>query len=213
MTVRAFIALDLSESCIEALAGLQRELKAADAKAPVSWVKVRQVHLTLTFLGDVKPELIPDIAAALDAVAARTAPFDLRPAGCGAFPSLRRMRVLWAGLEGEGPGAMDALRKLQREVESAMTAFGFEREDRPFKPHLTLGRVKGQGEFPLLRKAALDHTGFRAEPFGIAEIVLYKSDLRPGGSVYTTLHRAPLTGSPDNREPDGERPVQLKMDH
>jgi 2'-5' RNA ligase len=189
--IRTFIAIDLPEACHQALSELQEQLKGADA--PVSWVKVHSIHVTLKFLGNIPEELVPRIQTAMEQVAAHTSPFILQPAGCGAFPSLKQMRIIWAGLGGDAE-ATQRLQELQREVESAMEPFGFKKEDRPFKPHLTLGRVKGRRNLRALQDIALKWQDFRTEPFKITEIVLYRSDLRPDGSVYTALFRAPFAG-------------------
>lgn len=185
--MRTFIAIDLPSRLQEALSRLEKELQ--EARAPVTWVKPERIHLTLKFLGDVAPERIPEIQSRLDEVARKAPPFRLEPVGCGAFPTIRQMRVIWVGLEGD---AM-ALSGLQQAVEAAMVQLGFKREERPFKPHLTLGRVKGRQHLRLLQELLLDRQSFRAEAFDVTELVLYKSELRPEGAHYTPLSRKRLT--------------------
>jgi RNA 2',3'-cyclic 3'-phosphodiesterase len=188
--IRTFIAIDLPPGLREDLESLQSKLQKADA--PVSWVKVDRVHLTLKFLGDVAPERINSFRDALAAVSGKTSPFRLKPLGCGAFPSIKQIRVVWVGLQGDD----EALRKLQQEVEKAMIPFGFEPEGRPFKPHLTLGRARGKQRLHKLQDLLLANHGFEAEDFDVTELVLYKSELRPEGARYTPLFRAPFTGHP-----------------
>ena len=188
--IRAFIAVDLPEAVLKSLADLQRELKRTGA--PLRWVRPESIHLTLRFLGDVFPERIPEIQHAIGEAASRARPFSLRPAGCGAFPSLRKMRVVWAGME----GGIAQLQDLQEDVERAMRELGFEPEDKPFRPHLTLGRVKTQGGMAPLREALVAREGFRAEAFDVTEVVLYKSELRPEGARYTALFRGLLGSRP-----------------
>ena len=182
--LRTFIAVDVPAPIKLELERFEKELKKSGTD--VSWVKPERVHLTLKFLGNVPEEAISDIKEALREVAASSAPMRLQPAGCGAFPSLKKMRVVWVGLRGD-----DApLRTLQNKVEAALLPLGFEPEDRPFRAHLTLGRVKGKRNLHSLQEALLARQDFKAEAFDVTELVLYKSDLRPEGPLYTPLIRA-----------------------
>jgi RNA 2',3'-cyclic 3'-phosphodiesterase len=189
--IRSFVALDIPAGAQEALAGLSREFQKT--RAAVSWIPADRIHLTLKFLGNVAPEQIQAIQTALEAVAASAAPFRLRPAGCGAFPTIKQMRVVWVGLCGDN----QALLSLQKGVEIALKPLGFEPEDRPFRAHLTLGRVKGRQHHRSLQDALLAQQGFEAEVFDVTELVLYKSDLMPEGARYTPLFRASLSGTRD----------------
>ncbi len=184
--MRAFIALDPSEAARRAITRVEEEFRKTEAR--VSWVRAEQVHLTLKFLGDIPPEAVPGIEEALARIGARNNPFLVRPAGCGAFPNVKEMRTVWVGLKGDG----EMLQRVQKEVESAMIPLGFPAEHRAFRPHLTVGRVKGRDGIQPLREALLKYAAFEAEPFNISEIVLYRSDLRPDGARYTPLFRALL---------------------
>ena len=109
--------------------------------------------------------------------------------GVGVFPSRRKARVVWLGLAGDLAG----LEQLQKDVEIAAAAFGFSKEKRPFKPHLTIGRVRsGRKREELL--AELDSIQPRPLEFTAREIILFKSDLKPSGAVYTALKQLPLAG-------------------
>jgi 2'-5' RNA ligase len=182
--IRTFIALDLPRSVQQSLGQLQEEFRGIHA--PVSWVKSHSIHITLKFLGNISLEQIPAIQTALEEIALSTSPFHLQGRGCGAFPSLKRMRVVWVGLRGDDK----PLQELQKQVETAMVQLGFQPEDRPFRPHLTIGRVKGKGNFRLLQEAMIAQNTFQTEAFDVNEIVLYKSELKPGGAQYTSLFRA-----------------------
>lgn len=186
--LRTFIALDLPPAVQEALGRLEKELQAT--RAPITWVKPERIHLTLKFLGDVALERIPDIQKSLAEVAEGASSFRVEPAGCGAFPTLQQMRIVWVGLRVDGEG----LNRLQQMVEAAMVQLGFKKEDRPFKPHLTLGRVKGRQHLRVLQTLLLDRQNFNAEAFDVTELVLYKSELRPEGARYTPLFRKSLSG-------------------
>ena len=188
--IRSFIAIDLSDPARRRIETLIQELRKSDAQ--VGWVRTEGIHLTLKFLGNVAPELIEEIKPALARIASQIAPIRIEPAGCGAFPTIKWPRVIWVGLRDQiGP-----LAELVRRVETALVPLGFEPEGRPFKPHLTLGRVKGRQRLQALQEILLAHSDFAAEPFDAAEVVLYKSDLRPDGALYTPLIKAPFSGSP-----------------
>lgn len=184
--IRCFIALDLPLAVKNDLEKLIGELR--QSKPAVTWVKADRLHLTLKFLGNVPLEKIAEIQTALQDVASRSAPFRLQPSGCGAFPSVKQMRVVWAGLKGD----QQQLGALQANVEATLAPLGFPPEGRPFRAHLTLGRVKGPRELDSLQKALLARQNFQTEAFDVTELVLYKSDLRPEGPLYTPLFRAIL---------------------
>jgi len=189
-SIRGFIAIDLPAGVRQSLETLGLELKKSDAA--VGWTRPEGIHLTLKFLGNVTPETIDLIKPVLADIGSHTAVFCLQAAGCGAFPNVKQPRVIWAGMRGES----EPLTRLQREVDLAMTGFGFQPEDRPFKPHLTLGRVRGRQHLLALQQLLLAHQEFTAEPFDVTELVLYKSELRPDGARYTPLFRAPFSGCP-----------------
>ncbi|HQN18146.1 MAG TPA: RNA 2',3'-cyclic phosphodiesterase [Syntrophobacteraceae bacterium] len=181
--LRTFIAIDLPTAVQEVLERLEKEFQ--QAQAPVAWIKPERIHLTLKFLGDVAPERVSEIREGLKRVAEAASPFHLKPSGCGAFPSIKQMRVIWVGLQGD----IAALNGLQHAVEESMAQLGFKKENRPFKPHLTLGRVKGRQHLRSLQESLLGRLDFDSEAFDVTELVLYKSELRPEGARYTPLFR------------------------
>jgi 2'-5' RNA ligase len=190
--IRSFVALNIPVETQEVLAALTHDLQKT--QAPVSWVKADRIHLTLKFLGSVPLEQIEAIQAALIPVAASSPSFRLQPSGCGAFPTIKQMRVVWVGLRGDE----QALFSLQKSVETALIPLGFEPEDRSFRGHLTLGRVKGRQHLRALQEALLSRQGFEAEAFDVTELVLYKSELMPQGARYTPLFRTALAGKTGN---------------
>ncbi len=188
--IRTFVAVDLPPGVRGQLAGFMEKLKGSQAQ--VTWVKADRIHLTLKFLGNVSEDLIPAVSQALDRAGEAMEPFTVTAGGCGAFPSMKNMRVVWVGIE----SGFERLQRLQRMVEDVLSGLGFETEARPFKAHLTLGRVKGRTRLGRLQEALVAQKGFRTEAFDVSEIVLYKSDLRPEGPRYTPLHRSPLQRRP-----------------
>lgn len=186
MMLRSFIAVEIPSEIQAAIALSIAPLKNALPKSLIRWVAPQNVHLTLKFLGDVSPANLEQLAGALKVEAASHEFFPISLGGLGAFPSTRRARVVWIGLE--APPALDALR---RGVEAAAAQLGYPAEERPFSPHLTIGRVgQNVSASDLVRiRTALEAA--RVGPLGqirVGAVHIFKSDLQPGGSVYTHLY-------------------------
>ena len=181
--MRTFIAIPLPEACREILEKMQRPMRSLGAD--VRWTSIASIHLTLKFLGEVDPPVVPELASALRSIPA--APLGLSVRGLGAFPDLRNPRVVWCGVQGD----IQRLGSLQSELEFACEKLGFEREKRAFYPHLTLGRVNGKRNLqPLLDYIRI---GTELESSFVAECVnVYKSVLMPRGAVYTILESIAL---------------------
>jgi len=165
--------------------GVQEALVAAARALPTDAFRLtapERVHLTLKFLGEVPPEDLPRLDSALGRAARQAEPFDAAISGFGAFPSATRARILWAGI---GQGA-EAFRALSRAVEDLLEPEGFAREDKPFVPHLTLGRAR--------RPVRLAPVGADIPDLGFSVGVLDLVESRQGGSgvAYLVLARHPL---------------------
>ena len=184
--IRSFIAIDLPEETRKTLAVLQEKLK--QSRARMRWVRANSVHLTLKFLGNIHPDQVEDIAAVTAQVVRSEPPLTLRAAGLGAFPSQRNPRVIWVGIEGE----VKRLAHIQTRLENDLVVLGFPHERRGFRAHLTLGRVKDKRDCQALIAAMAELKIPEFDSFDVTEIILYKSDLRPTGAIYTKLHRMPL---------------------
>ena len=137
--VRAFIAIELPDELKAGLSQLEAQLKLAKPSS-VKWVDPSGIHLTLKFLGNIAVARVSQISQALAAATKGVSPFHLEVKGLGAFPNLRRVRVVWVRIGGE----VDKLGQLQQRIESNLTPLGFTPESRPFTPHLTLARLRGQ---------------------------------------------------------------------
>lgn len=183
--MRLFIAIELPDEIRAALAAVQNDLRRA--QADVAWTKPDNQHLTLKFLGEVEAPRVPSIIAACQQAVAGIYPFTISLRDTGAFPNLRGPRVLWAGLD---QGTAE-LRQLHAQLEAQLAQSGFAKDDRAFKPHLTLGRVKSMKNVPAL-VARLTSTPLPALAFTAAEIVLMQSQLHPAGSIYTPLAKIAL---------------------
>ncbi len=154
----------------------------------VRWTRPENVHLTLKFLGDVRAEVQDGIRAVLGEVCAEHAPFDAVLAELGAFPSTRRAKILWMGVS----AGSDRLRSLAADVDDALAPLGFEREKRPYVPHLTLGHVRGRPS-NLDLPSGVEGTGFRV---GLVELT--ESTLAAEGATYRTVGDFALGGKPED---------------
>jgi len=179
--LRAFIAISLPEPVLQGIVTAQETLKRSGLK--IRWVRKEGIHLTLKFLGDIDRDSVEKISEAMERATGAFSPFTLWAEGIGVFPNLKRPRVAWVGLSGE----VEVLSALQRDLESQLSGLGFPKEKRPFKGHLTLGRVKGRLEGIKLQEAVEDLGDFRKESFAAQSLVLFQSELRPDGAVYSRL--------------------------
>jgi 2'-5' RNA ligase len=183
-TIRTFIAIEIPETVQQKIAKAQQELKAFNER--ISWTKPGNIHLTLKFLGSVEEDKIAAIAEAVNQVAEKIPPSKFRVKNLGAFPNLRRARVIWVGIELDSP----YLSQLAEGMDAALAELGFPKEKRKFSPHLTIGRVKAKtsDEF----QQALQRTPFEGGEVTVEEVIVMKSDLKPTGAIYTPLRKIKL---------------------
>lgn len=154
------------------------------SSADVRWEAPEKLHITLKFLGETQEHRIPQVMAALEEIGRQTASFPLQYASLGKFPPKGQPRVVWIGVS-EGAESLTALAAI---VDDSMSALGFEREERAFHPHVTIGRVKSaRNMHDLLRR--MESITFESQPTYVTHISLIRSDLKPSGSVYTTVKR------------------------
>lgn len=185
--MRTFVAVPLPNDAIALLESFQTALRKTGAEA--RWTSAGSIHLTLKFLGEIESGAVPDLKDALNVVACQHARFTLLMRGLGAFPTVANPRVVWCGLEGD----TDRLGALQREIEIACAGLGFPPEDRPFKPHLTLGRVKGRRNLQRLTECIRIGTPLETR-ISVDRFRIYRSTLRPSGAVYDVLEELALGG-------------------
>lgn len=180
---RLFIAIPIPGHLMQALGGL-----ASPSDRGLRWVPPRNLHLTLRFLGDVREE---DVAQ-VDRAIARTVPdhaaaFSLTAQGLGAFPNLHSPRVIWCGLQGDLPALLTLRQRLEHELQRT----GFSADERPFRPHITLARLRAMGTWP----ARLD--SWRDRIFGhwtVDRLQLVESHLTPNGPHYSVRSEWRLEG-------------------
>lgn len=187
---RLFIALELDPTLKAAVQTVQESLQQTRV---VRWTRPEQWHLTLQFLGETPVSQVEPLITVLQDVVSGHTPFELALGGVGAFPNLRRPRVIWAGLRSD----MTALQVLQQAVLAATAGLGFTAESKPFRPHVTLGRIRReatpnqQAQLSRLIQSADQKT---LGHMRVHQVGLIRSQLQRSGPVYTTLAGFELRG-------------------
>ena len=193
---RLFVAVPLGGAATAEISAVVEAVRAMPLPAgarDVRWVRLDGLHLTLRFLGPTEPDrLEPTAEAVARAAASATGPFEAELVGAGAFPSGRRPRTLWIGL---GTG-IDGLAELARLTKDALEEAGWPREQRPFRPHLTLARSDGVSVGPLVAGRLAAAMADRRIPWSVESLGLFESITGGGPARYlpVALHRLP--GSP-----------------
>jgi 2'-5' RNA ligase len=181
--MRTFIAIDIPDALRSEMNKIIEELKKCGAD--VRWVNVNSIHLTLKFLGEIPEEIVGKVIKKIDANVAGFDPLKIRLAELGGFPNLSRPRVIWLGAMGIGEG----LKVLHKEIEKSLQSLGFAPENRDFKPHLTLGRVKSPRGLSNLTKMVRDKAAVELGEFTADSYYLFQSILKPTGAEYRKIHQ------------------------
>ena len=191
--IRTFIAIELPGALRQALADQQARLRdligrTGDRSIRLQWVKPESIHVTLKFLGDVDASLISEMQASLTKAVSSQPRFSVEVRGLGAFPDAQAPRVLWVGMSGPGEELVAA------QVDQALHALGFSLESRPFRPHLTVARIKERSHEVGRALAASGVMTQPAEvgPLAVSRVSVMQSELKPSGAVYTRLCEVPL---------------------
>ena len=188
--IRTFIAIDLPLSLQESLDKQTARLRQTLGDNVIRWVSPHNMHLTLKFLGKVPAAHLDFLKQMLTQAADSTPQFDLQIGGIGSFPSSKRPRVLWVGIH-----APTSLASLQRMIEEGANRLGFEKEERAFSPHLTVGRIRQGIDVKEIQKISNALSTIQLGKIGTARVDsvhLYKSALNSEGSIYTKLFTTPL---------------------
>lgn len=189
MEIRSFLAFELPEDIKGIVSRVSGEMK----KSPldVRWVNVDNIHLTVIFIGNISEDRLADMDRGIKDVCHYYGPFDISLSGAGVFSSRRNPRVLWIGLAGD----IERMSLFRNSLQESLEPFGIKVEKRRFNPHLTLGRFrKGAKSGVHLDKILLEYRNLNSPGQPISELVLFKSDLKPSGAVYTKLNEWPLAG-------------------
>ena len=187
--IRSFIAIHLPDHTQHKIGQIIKNLEA-NVHAPVRWVHPHNIHLTLKFLGDVSPSNLQYLEDILRIRAGEFQPFTFSIGELGAFPNARQPRVIWIGIK-----APDVLYQLQSYIETETLKLGYASEQRKFSPHLTLGRVSRNASLAEVRELSEALVKIRVGEIDTVcadAIHLFRSDLKPGGAVYSSLFIAPL---------------------
>lgn len=185
--IRAFAAICLDEEVRNRISDLQARIK--DLASDVKWVEPKNFHITLKFLGDVTPGKLVSVQAALAEVARKFPAFDLSVTGTGVFPTPRRPRVVWVGTE----TGREQLAALAGAVEDSLVKVGFEKEEKPFQSHITIGRIRESKPDPKLIEGLEDIDDEDLGVQRVGAITLMESVLRSGGPSYTPMSVHELT--------------------
>jgi len=183
---RCFLAIDLGKEIERPLKQLTKRLESSCPQ--IAWVKSNQVHLTLHFFGQLSFEAIDELRPGLTVLFRRVNPIKCVFQGMGAFPSFKQPKVLWLGL-GQGQAELIAIKQ---KLDRFLSEKGHTVEQRPFRPHLTLGRFGAHHP----RAVHLDANLLQyriAEPFVAQQTILFKSELKPSGSIYSPMAQFALS--------------------
>jgi 2'-5' RNA ligase len=185
--MRIFIAVDLPASIKAEVSTFQGAL--GQTRASIRWTRPESLHLTLKFLGGIGEVRLSEILNVVQKVSARHRQMTLCLTGIGVFPHLRNPRIFWVGLGGE----TDKYVSLAEEIDLNLSALGFPREERSYKPHLTIGRFKSPlGATELVSQAQQQMLPLLT--LRISEITVMQSVLNPRAAVYTPIFNCPLSG-------------------
>jgi 2'-5' RNA ligase len=187
--IRAFLAIDPPENILQAMSRLQEKLKR-EISGRISWTKPQGQHLTLKFFGDISTEDVNNICTAVQKRIVSEPKLNLKIEKLGVFPDARRPRVIWCGVTGD----LEKLITLQKKLDGDFAALDFPAEDRSFKAHLTLGRIKDSRGLTGISEALTKNSTFAAGEFVCKELILFQSRLTPQGAVYTKLAEFALGG-------------------
>lgn len=180
--IRAFLAIEPPENVLQEISRLQDKLKR-EISGRLSWTRPQGQHLTLKFFGDISREDINNICSAVQKRVIADQKLNLKVERLGIFPDARKPRVLWCGVTGD----LERLINLQKNLDGDFAALGFPAEDRPFKAHLTLARIKDPRDITGMSEALKKYDSFKAGEFVADKLFLFQSNLSPQGAVYTKL--------------------------
>ncbi len=189
MKIRSFLAFELPLEIKNTVARVSGELRQSSLKA--RWVKVDNIHLTVVFMGSIETEDTPAITRVVREVCQTYGPFDISLKGIGCFPNRRSPRVLWLGLDGD----LEPMSEFRDALQGHLKGFGIKEEKRKFKPHLTLARFRKPKKMDAKEDQLLsNYEDISSAVCSLKELILFKSDLKPTGAVYTKVESWPLTG-------------------
>jgi RNA 2',3'-cyclic 3'-phosphodiesterase len=187
--IRAFIAFEIPKPIKRAMGLMTDDLRCQGLR--LKWVHPDNIHLTLRFMGNVPTRRVESLGLAMRRSTVHCEPLRIGAKGVGLFPGPRHPKVLWVGVCGD----TQRLRDLEKQLGENLADLGFPAGGKPFREHLTIGRMKGK-IVPKTLSHILDRAReFESQRFTVRELILFKSDLTPSGAVYSRILEAPLEGS------------------
>jgi 2'-5' RNA ligase len=188
-TYRTFIAIELPSETRRYIQKYIDQLRSKFPHVRASWSREDNLHLTLKFLSEVPISRISAVSESCREAIRQIEPFDLIVRGCGTFPPHSKPKVLWIGIEDPEAGAQTVgLRQLHAAMEDSCAAYGFEREVRPYHPHLTIARIREAKDSRLLAEHHRQ-TDLALQRFTVSEVVVFRSQLSREGSIHSPLSR------------------------
>ena len=185
--LRTFIGVDIGKTIRDRAVALQEKL--SQSAGDVKWVEAENLHVTLLFLGEVDDREVPAVCRAVSEQTANFSAFEITVEKVGCFPNPRRPRILWIGV---GQGALE-LCAVHDALEPPLLQLGcYRREERQYKPHITLGRVKTDRPPDRLAAALAQNAGWIGGTIQVSEVLVMSSELTPQGPRYTILSRGKL---------------------
>ncbi|RLC30183.1 MAG: RNA 2',3'-cyclic phosphodiesterase [Deltaproteobacteria bacterium] len=189
MEIRSFLAFELPGEMKEILFRVSGKMKGFGLD--VRWVRVDNIHLTVIFIGNISTDRLNSMDRIVTNVCVEFKPFDIALKGAGVFSGRHNPRVLWIGLAGD----TERLATFRDRLQDALAPLGIKKEKRRFRPHLTLGRFRKGATGGMRLNRLLETCKNLSSPVhSVGELVLFRSELTPGGAVYTRLNAWPLTG-------------------
>lgn len=179
--IRSFIAIKIDESLKDKMTEVQSKL--SKSCADVKWVERENLHITLKFLGDVSLKKLKEVKSCLNEILPNEKSFKISFSKVGYFPNINNPRVVWIGTENGG----EKLISLSKKIEDNFCKIGFKKEDREFKPHLTIGRVKSGYNKDKLKNGINNFCNLEFGEMTVDKIYLMKSTLTPKGPIYEVL--------------------------
>jgi len=184
--IRSFVAFEINEgSILKRFTSVQQAL--IDTGADMKLVKPKNIHVTVRFLGEISPVMVDEVCEEMNSITFK--PFEIELRGMGAFPNLRRVRVVWVGIR----GGSEVITDIFNQLENGLCKLGFTPDRRGFSPHITIARVRSGKNRELLIRQILSRSDYDFGTIKADSLKLMKSVLTPRGPIYSTLHEVKAT--------------------
>ena len=180
MPVRSFIAVKILETnVLSRIEDIQNRLTSTGAR--IKLVEPENIHLTMKFLGDVSEEHIEDVKKGITEISFK--PFIMSLENVGVFPNLKRPRTIWAGIN----QGVDSLTSIHKTIDSRLSELGFQKDNRKFNPHVTIGRVRSLQNIDAFVRCLMNNANISFGEILVDRIFLMKSILTNRGPIYSNL--------------------------